>query len=51
MSDDVLTRTVAGSAEALHLRRTIDRVVLRKGAQLATTFAAITESCQRWCVD
>ncbi len=45
VSDDVLTRTVAGSAEALHLRRTIDRLVLREGAQLATTFAAITGSC------
>lgn len=45
VSDDVLTRTVAGSAEALHLRRTIDRLVLREGAQLTTTFAAITESC------
>jgi AraC-like DNA-binding protein len=45
VSDDFLTRTIAGSAEALHLRRTIDRLVLLQGAQLAPSFEAIRASC------
>ena len=45
VSDDFLTRTVAGSAEALPLRRTIDRLVLLQGAQLAPSFDTILASC------
>jgi hypothetical protein len=35
VSEDFLTKTVAGSAEALHLRRTIDRLVLLTSGQVA----------------
>ena len=38
ISEDFLTKTVAGSAEALHLRRTIDRLVLLKAGQVEQTF-------------
>ncbi|OYU88869.1 MAG: hypothetical protein CFE29_15010 [Bradyrhizobiaceae bacterium PARB1] len=45
VSDDLLTQTIAGSAEALHLRRTIDRLVLLEGAKTSEGFAAIAASC------
>jgi AraC-like DNA-binding protein len=45
VSEDFLTRIVAGSAEALHLRRTIDRLVLLTAGQVEGTFNAITTSC------
>ena len=45
ISEDLLTRTVAGSAEALHLRRTIDRLSMLSGAQIAPAFEAIVHSC------
>ena len=35
VSEDFLTKTVASSAEALHLRRTIDRLVLLTSGQVA----------------
>ncbi len=45
VTDDLLTQTIAGSAEALHLRRTIDRLVLLEGAKTSEGFAAIAASC------
>ncbi|WP_305710611.1 helix-turn-helix domain-containing protein [Bradyrhizobium sp.] len=45
VSEDLLTRTVAGSAEALHLRRTTDRLVILSGAQIAGALGAVTNSC------
>jgi AraC family transcriptional activator of pobA len=45
VTDDLLTQTIAGSAEALHLRRTVDRLVLLEGAKTSKGFAAITASC------
>ncbi|UGV24776.1 helix-turn-helix domain-containing protein [Rhodopseudomonas boonkerdii] len=45
ITDDLLTQTIAGSAEALHLRRTIDRLVLLEGAKTSEGFAAIAASC------
>ena len=45
VTDDLLTQTVAGSAEALHLRRTVDRLVLLDDAKASEGFAAITTSC------
>jgi AraC family transcriptional activator of pobA len=45
VSDDFLTKTVAGSAEALHLRRTIDRLVLLTAGQIEGAFGAITHCC------
>jgi AraC family transcriptional activator of pobA len=41
VSEDFLTRTVAGSAEALHLRRTIDRLVLLTAGQVEDAFRAV----------
>lgn len=45
ISEDFLTRIVAGSAEALHLQRTIDRFVMLSGSQIDGAFDAVTESC------
>ena len=45
VSEDFLTKTVAGSAEALHLRRTIDRLVLLTSGQVAEAFGAVTYCC------
>ncbi len=45
VSEDLLTRTVAGSAEALHLRRTTDRLVMLSGAQIDAALGAVTNSC------
>ncbi len=45
ISEDLLTRTVAGSAEALHLRRTIDRLLMLSGPQIEQAFDAIVHSC------
>jgi AraC-like DNA-binding protein len=45
VSEDFLTRTVAGSAEALHLRRTLDRLVMLGAAQVETSFDAVAYSC------
>lgn len=45
VSEDFLTRVVAGSAEALHLQRTINRFVLLSGPQISGAFEAIAESC------
>jgi AraC-like DNA-binding protein len=45
VTDDLLTQTIAGSAEALHLRRTVDRLVLLEDAKTSQGFAAITASC------
>ena len=45
ISEDFLTKTVAGSAEALHLRRTIDRLVLLKAAQVGEVFNAVVHGC------
>lgn len=46
VSEDLLTRTVAGSAEALHIRRTIDRFALISGPEIDGAFAAILSSCE-----
>jgi AraC family transcriptional regulator, transcriptional activator of pobA len=45
VSEDLLTRTVAGSPEAVHLRRTIDRLLMLRGAQIEGAFDAIANSC------
>ncbi|MBR1266048.1 helix-turn-helix domain-containing protein [Bradyrhizobium sp. AUGA SZCCT0222] len=45
ISEDFLTKTVAGSAEALHLRRTIDRLVLLKAGQVGEAFNAVIHGC------
>lgn len=45
VSEDLLTRTVAGSPEALHLRRTTDRLVMLSGAQIEGALGAVTNSC------
>ena len=45
VSEDLLTRTVASSPEALHIRRTIDRFALMSGPEIAGAFAAILASC------
>ena len=45
VSEDLLTRTVAGSAEALHLRRTTDRLVMLSGAQIDGALGAVVNSC------
>jgi AraC family transcriptional activator of pobA len=45
VSEDFLTRTVAGSAEALHLRRTIDRLVLLPAGQVGDAFSAVANCC------
>ena len=45
VSEDLLTRTVAGSPEALHLRRTTDRLVMLSGAQIDGALDAVTNSC------
>ena len=45
VSEDLLTRTVASSPEALHLRRTVDRLVLLDGGQHDGAFRAVLESC------
>lgn len=45
IAEDLLTRTVAGSAEALHLRRTIDRFAILDGTQTAAAFGVIAASC------
>ena len=45
VSEDLLTRTVAGSPEALHLRRTTDRMVMLSGAQIDGALGAVTNSC------
>jgi AraC family transcriptional regulator, transcriptional activator of pobA len=44
MDDDFLIKIVAGNAEALHLRRTTERVALIDGEALAPHLQAITES-------
>lgn len=46
ISDDVLTRTVAGSAEAIHLRRTTDRLVMLSGSQIKPVFNPIAHACE-----
>jgi AraC-like DNA-binding protein len=45
ISEDFLTRIAAGSAEALHLRRTIDRFVMLSGRQIDGAFEAVADSC------
>lgn len=45
VSEDLLTRTVAGSPEALHLRRTTDRLVMLSGTQIDGALDAVTNSC------
>ncbi len=45
ISEDFLTRIAAGSAEALHLRRTIDRFVMLSGDQIDDAFEAVAGSC------
>ncbi len=45
VSEDLLTRTVAASPEALHLRRTIDRLTMLSGPPIAQAFDAIANSC------
>jgi AraC family transcriptional regulator, transcriptional activator of pobA len=45
VSEDFLTKTVAGSAEALHLRRTIDRLVLLTAGQVEEAFNAVANCC------
>lgn len=45
ISEDFLTKIVAGSAEALHLRRTIDRLVLLKAEQVGEVFSAVVHGC------
>jgi AraC-like DNA-binding protein len=45
ISEDFLIRTVAGSAEALHLRRTLDRLVLLRAAQLEAALDASAHCC------
>lgn len=45
VSEDLLTRTVAGSPEALHLRRTTDHLVMLSGAQIDGALGAVTNSC------
>lgn len=45
VSEDLLTRTVAGSPEALHLRRTTDRLVMLSGTQVDEAFGAVMNSC------
>lgn len=45
LSEDLLTRIVAGSAEALHLQRTIDRFVMLSGRQIDGAIDAIATSC------
>jgi AraC family transcriptional regulator, transcriptional activator of pobA len=45
VSEDFLTKTIAGSAEALHLRRTINRLVLLTTEQVEEAFGAITHCC------
>lgn len=45
VSEDFLTRIVAGSAEALHLQRTIGRFVMLSGPQINGAIDAVTESC------
>lgn len=44
-SEDVLTRTVASSAEALQLRRTLDRLVLLGASEIERSFGAVIASC------
>ncbi len=46
MDDDFLIKTVANSAEALHLRRTTDRVALIAGEALRPHLDAIAGSCR-----
>jgi AraC family transcriptional regulator, transcriptional activator of pobA len=45
ISEDLLTKTVASSAEALHLRRTIDRFAVLDGPQINHAVDAIVKSC------
>ena len=45
ISEDFLTKTVAGSAEALHLRRTIDRLVLLQAEQVGESFSPVVHCC------
>lgn len=46
ISEDFLTRIVAGSAEALHLQRTIRRFVMLSGRQIDGAIDAIVGSCE-----
>ena len=45
ISEDLLTKTVASSAEALHLRRTIDRFAVLDGRPIDHAVDAIVKSC------
>lgn len=45
VSEEFLTRTVAGSAEALHLRRTLDRLVLVDAPQIQPWLSQLVQSC------
>jgi AraC family transcriptional regulator, transcriptional activator of pobA len=45
ISEDLLIKTVASSAEALHLRRTIDRFAMLDGPQIEPAVDAIVKSC------
>jgi AraC family transcriptional activator of pobA len=45
VSEDLLTRTVAGSPEALHLRRITDRLVMLSGGQIEGALGAVMNSC------
>ena len=45
ISEDFLTRIVAGSAEALHLQRNINRFAMLSGAQIDGEFAGVAASC------
>ena len=46
VDDDFLIKIVAGNAEALHLRRTTERVALVAGAALAPCLETIAGSCR-----
>jgi AraC family transcriptional activator of pobA len=46
MDDDFLIKIVAGNAEALHLRRTTERVALIDGEALAPYLDAVAHSCR-----
>ena len=47
VDDDFLIKIVAGNAEALHLRRTTERVALIAGEALPPALDTIAESCSR----
>ena len=46
VDDDFLIKIVAGNAEALHLRRTTERVALIAGEALPPALDTIVQSCR-----